>query len=139
MSCKSPSTYAFSGSRSPHAAAIFSAQCAAVLEWSPHGPGFFCSPSCSSCSAFSPRWNHKLLPRSLSWTVFVKTRMYSAHSRAEARLLRQSSTFVPSAHPRGRFLSYRNEVSYTIKNRNAFTFRFQSRAREDSNSRPSDP
>ena len=38
-----------------------------------------------------------------------------AHSRAEARLLRQPSTLAPSAHPRGAFLSYRNEVSYTIK------------------------
>ena len=38
-----------------------------------------------------------------------------AHSRAEARLPRQPSTLAPSAHPRGAFLSYRNEVSYTIK------------------------
>ena len=38
-----------------------------------------------------------------------------AHSRAEARLLQQPSTLAPSAHPRGAFLSYRNEVSYTIK------------------------
>ena len=35
---------------------------------------------------------------------------------AEARLLRQPSTPAPSAHPRGAFLSYGNEVSYTIKN-----------------------
>ena len=35
--------------------------------------------------------------------------------RAEARLPRQPSTLAPSAHPRGAFLSYRNEVSYTIK------------------------
>ena len=39
-----------------------------------------------------------------------------AHSRAEARLPRQPSTPAPSAHPRGAFLSYGNEVSYTIKN-----------------------
>ena len=39
-----------------------------------------------------------------------------AHSRAEARLPRQPSTLAPSAHPRGAFLSYGNEVSYTIKN-----------------------
>ena len=38
-----------------------------------------------------------------------------AHSRAEARLLRQPSTLAPSAHPRGAFLSYGNEVSYTMK------------------------
>ena len=38
-----------------------------------------------------------------------------AHSRAEARLLRQPSTLAPSAHPRGAFLSYGNKVSYTIK------------------------
>ena len=38
-----------------------------------------------------------------------------AHSRAEARLPRQPSTLAPSAHPRGAFLSYGNEVSYTIK------------------------
>jgi len=38
-----------------------------------------------------------------------------AHSRAEARLPRQPSTPAPSAHPRGAFLSYGNEVSYTIK------------------------
>ena len=38
-----------------------------------------------------------------------------AHSRAEARLLRQPSTPAPSAHPRGAFLSYGNEISYTIK------------------------
>ena len=37
-----------------------------------------------------------------------------AHSRAEARLPRQPSTLAPSAHPRGAFLSYGNEVSYTI-------------------------
>ena len=30
-------------------------------------------------------------------------------------MLRQPSTLAPSAHPRGAFLSYRNEVSYTIK------------------------
>ena len=30
-------------------------------------------------------------------------------------MLRQPSTLAPSAHPRGVFLSYRNEVSYTIK------------------------
>ena len=35
--------------------------------------------------------------------------------RAEARLPRQPSTLAPSAHPRGAFLSYGNEVSYTIK------------------------
>ena len=35
--------------------------------------------------------------------------------RAEARLLQQPSTTAPSAHPRGAFLSYGNEVSYTIK------------------------
>ena len=29
---------------------------------------------------------------------------------------RQPSTLAPSAHPRGAFLSYGNEVSYTIKN-----------------------
>ena len=40
-----------------------------------------------------------------------------AHSRAEARLPWQPSTLAPSAHPRGAFLSYGNEVSYTIKNR----------------------
>ena len=40
-----------------------------------------------------------------------------AHSRAEARLPRQPSTPAPSAHPRGAFLSYGNEVSYTIKKR----------------------
>ena len=39
-----------------------------------------------------------------------------AHSRAEARLPRQPSTPAPSAHPRGAFLSYGNEVFYTIKN-----------------------
>ena len=38
-----------------------------------------------------------------------------AHSRAEARLPRQPSTLAPSAHPRGAFLSYGNEVSYTMK------------------------
>ena len=38
-----------------------------------------------------------------------------AHSRAEARLPRQPSTLAPSAHPRGAFLSYGNEVSYTIR------------------------
>ena len=38
-----------------------------------------------------------------------------AHSRAEARLPRQPSTLAPSAHPCGAFLSYGNEVSYTIK------------------------
>ena len=38
-----------------------------------------------------------------------------AHSRAEARLPRQPSTLAPSAHPRGVFLSYGNEVSYTTK------------------------
>ena len=38
-----------------------------------------------------------------------------AHSRAEARLLRQPSTLAPSAHPREAFLSYGNEVSYTIR------------------------
>ena len=38
-----------------------------------------------------------------------------AHSRAEARLLQQPSTLAPSAHPRGAFLSYGNEVSYTMK------------------------
>ena len=38
-----------------------------------------------------------------------------AHSRAEARLLQQPSTLAPSAHPRGAFLLYGNEVSYTIK------------------------
>ena len=38
-----------------------------------------------------------------------------AHSRAEARLPRQPSTLAPSAHPRGAFLSYGNEVSYMIK------------------------
>ena len=37
------------------------------------------------------------------------------HSRAEVRLPRQPSTPAPSAHPRGAFLSYGNEVSYTIK------------------------
>ena len=52
---------------------------------------------------FFSRWNHKLLPRFLSWTVFIKNRMCSAHSRAEARLLRQPSTLAPSAHPRGAF------------------------------------
>ena len=38
-----------------------------------------------------------------------------AHSRAEARLLQQPSTLAPSAHPRGAFLSYGNEVSYMMK------------------------
>ena len=38
-----------------------------------------------------------------------------AHSRAEARLPRQPSTLAPSAHPREAFLSYGNEVSYTIE------------------------
>ena len=42
-----------------------------------------------------------------------------AHSRAEARLLQQPSTLAPSAHPRGAFLSYGNEVSYTIKKRHS--------------------
>ena len=35
--------------------------------------------------------------------------------RAEARLPRQPSTLAPSAHPRGVFLSYGNEVPYTTK------------------------
>ena len=47
--------------------------------------------------------------------VMNKKECALAHSRAEARLLRQPSTLAPSAHPRGAFLSYRNEVSYTIK------------------------
>ncbi len=38
-----------------------------------------------------------------------------AHSRTEARLLWQPSTPAPSAHPRRAFLSYRSNVSYTIK------------------------
>ena len=43
-----------------------------------------------------------------------------AHSRAEARLPRQPSTLAPSAHPRGAFLSYGNEVSYTMKIESCF-------------------
>ena len=43
----------------------------------------------------------------------IKKECALAHSRAEARLLRQPSTPAPSAHPRGAFLSYGNEVSYT--------------------------
>ena len=34
-------------------------------------------------------------------------------------MLRQPSTLAPSAHPRGAFLSFRNEVSYTIKKSHA--------------------
>ena len=47
--------------------------------------------------------------------VTCKIECALAHSRAEARLLQQPSTLAPSAHPRGAFLSYGNEVSYTIK------------------------
>jgi hypothetical protein len=46
-----------------------------------------------------------------------------AHSRAEARLLQQPSTLAPSAHPRGAFLSYRNEVFYTMKKAASGVFR----------------
>ena len=60
----------------------------------------------------------------LYWYLFLreKTKLHFlkrcalAHSRAEARLPRQPSTPAPSAHPRGAFLSYGNEVFYTIKN-----------------------
>ena len=47
--------------------------------------------------------------------LYDKKECALAHSRAEARLPRQPSTLAPSAHPRGAFLSYGNEVSYTIK------------------------
>ena len=47
--------------------------------------------------------------------VMNKKECALAHSRAEARLPRQPSTPAPSAHPRGAFLSYGNEVSYTMK------------------------
>ena len=47
--------------------------------------------------------------------VMNKKECALAHSRAEARLLQQPSTLAPSAHPRGAFLSYGNEVSYTMK------------------------
>ena len=45
-------------------------------------------------------------------TIKNQTRSYKkecalAHSRAEARLLRQPSTLAPSAHPRGAFLFHR--------------------------------
>ncbi len=45
----------------------------------------------------------------------IKIECALAHSRAEARLLQQPSTLAPSAHLRGAFLSYGNEVSYTMK------------------------
>ena len=51
--------------------------------------------------------------------VMNKKECALAHSRAEARLLQQPSTLAPSAHPRGAFLSYGNEVSYTIKKSHA--------------------
>ena len=57
------------------------------------------------------------IPQVLS--IFYKKECALAHSRAEARLLRQPSTLAPSAHPRGAFLSYGNEVSYTIKKRHS--------------------
>jgi len=47
--------------------------------------------------------------------LYDKKECALAHSRAEARLLQQPSTLAPSAHPRRAFLSYGNEVSYTIK------------------------
>ena len=47
--------------------------------------------------------------------LYDKNECVLAHSRAEARLLQQLSTLAPSAHPRGAFLSYGNEVSYTMK------------------------
>ena len=40
---------------------------------------------------------------------FSKKECALAHSRAEARLLRQPSTFAPSAHPRGAFLYDRTQ------------------------------
>ena len=43
--------------------------------------------------------------------VMNKKECALAHSRAEARVLQQPSTLAPSAHPRGAFLSYGNEVS----------------------------
>ena len=43
--------------------------------------------------------------------VMNKKECALAHSRAEARLLQQPFTLAPSAHPRGAFLSYGNEVS----------------------------
>ena len=42
-----------------------------------------------------------------------------AHSRAEARLLRQPSTFAPSAHPRGAFLYDRTQ--FPIIQKSPFT------------------
>ena len=38
-----------------------------------------------------------------------------AHSRAEARLLRQPSTPAPSAHPRGAFLFHRTHFPMKLK------------------------
>ncbi len=60
----------------------------------------------------------------LFWHVFssiLLKRMCLGTFSRRARLPRQPSTLAPSAHPRGAFLSYGNEVSYTTgKRRNSF-------------------
>ena len=48
-----PNIYAFSTSISPHALAIFSAQCAAVKQCFPQGPGLNNNPSRINFSASS--------------------------------------------------------------------------------------
>ena len=47
--------------------------------------------------------------------VMNKKECALAHSRAEARLLQQPSTFAPSTHPRGAFLYDRTQfLSYNV-------------------------
>ena len=64
-------------------------------------------PQCDPRGAFIIVWKRSFL--------YDNKECALAHSRAEARLLQQPSTLAPSAHPRGAFLSYGNEVSYTMK------------------------
>ena len=65
-------------------------------------------PQCDPRGAFIIVWKRSFL--------YDNKECALAHSRAEARLPRQPSTPAPSAYPRGAFLSYGNEVFYTIKN-----------------------
>ena len=66
----------------------------------------------SSSSIIFPIIRSSIIPG--TWKL-CKKECALAHSRAEARLPQQPSTLAPSAHPREAFLSYGNEVSYTIK------------------------
>ena len=75
-----------------------------------------CEAGFSACGGSRKRHSSIPLqcdPRGAFLIVWKRSFLYDkkecalAHSRAEARLLRQPSTLVPSAHPRGAFLFHR--------------------------------